>query len=245
MADWAHACDHAARAASASSEAVRDAKTFAQWAEDLFAAGDPGETAEQVVALAAAEIDIPHVGVTMLRAQHRLDTVAAASPLLARVAELEITLGEGPCLDLRWHRQTLIIPDLAKDTRWPLWSAAVADFGLGGAMYVELAADNRRMGVLTFLSTEPRDFDDEDVAFAHIFARHAALALQSAERDANLQTALDARKIIGQAQGILMERYGLTDAQAFAVLRRYSQTTNRKLRTIAVDLIRTRTLPDD
>jgi AmiR/NasT family two-component response regulator len=76
-----------------------------------------------------------------------------------------------------------------------------------------------------------------------IFARHAALALSRAWNEAGLDTALDTRKLIGQAQGILMERHDLDEARAFEVLRRYSQDHNTKLRDVAAHLIETRRLP--
>ncbi len=56
--------------------------------------------------------------------------------------------------------------------------------------------------------------------------------------------ALEGRKRIGQAQGILMERHSLTEDQAFAVLKRYSQDNNVKLRDLAVHLVETHHLPD-
>jgi AmiR/NasT family two-component response regulator len=54
---------------------------------------------------------------------------------------------------------------------------------------------------------------------------------------------VDARKLVGQAMGILMERYDLDADRAFKVLQRYSQSTNTKLRDVAQQLIDTRRLP--
>jgi AmiR/NasT family two-component response regulator len=55
--------------------------------------------------------------------------------------------------------------------------------------------------------------------------------------------AVDARKLVGQAMGILMERFDVGDDRAFAILKRYSQDTNTKLRDVAQHLIDTRKLP--
>lgn len=55
--------------------------------------------------------------------------------------------------------------------------------------------------------------------------------------------AVDARKLVGQAMGILMERFDLDGDRAFQVLRRFSQDNNRKLRDVAQELINTRKLP--
>jgi AmiR/NasT family two-component response regulator len=72
---------------------------------------------------------------------------------------------------------------------------------------------------------------------AELFAAHAALALGFVRRNEELNTALAARKTIGQATGILMERYGITQDQAFGFLRRESSTTNTKLRDIAAEIV--------
>jgi AmiR/NasT family two-component response regulator len=59
-----------------------------------------------------------------------------------------------------------------------------------------------------------------------------------------LEEALETRTIIGQAQGILMERFSLSADEAFAYLRRRSNTDNVKLRDLAVEIVRTRCLPE-
>lgn len=78
---------------------------------------------------------------------------------------------------------------------------------------------------------------------AQIVAARVSTALSTAQNEQNLRRAIDARHEIGQAQGILMERHALSVDQAFAVLRRYSQEQNRKLREIAREVIQTRELP--
>ena len=72
---------------------------------------------------------------------------------------------------------------------------------------------------------------------------HAAVALANARQTENLWVAIDARKLVGQAQGILMERFDLDADQAFAVLLRYSQHRNLKLRAVADLLVKHRQLP--
>jgi AmiR/NasT family two-component response regulator len=77
-----------------------------------------------------------------------------------------------------------------------------------------------------------------------VLARHAAIALGQIEESDNLWRAIDARKLIGQAQGILMERFDIDEEQSFAVLRRYSQVNNIKLREVARTVVETRRLPE-
>lgn len=76
-----------------------------------------------------------------------------------------------------------------------------------------------------------------------VFASHAAIALAGAQQEQRLRTALDSRELIGQAQGILMERHKLTGAQAFTALTRVSSHTNRKLVEIAEELVSTGEMP--
>ncbi len=68
---------------------------------------------------------------------------------------------------------------------------------------------------------------------AELFAVHAALALGHAQREEQLTTALGSRKTIGQAIGIVMERFGVDDNLAFGYLARVSRDSNIKLRDIA------------
>ena len=63
-------------------------------------------------------------------------------------------------------------------------------------------------------------------------------------RAVNLHAALATREIIGQAQGILMERDRLSPDQAFDILRRASQHLNLKLRDVAQNLVDTGERPD-
>ena len=52
-----------------------------------------------------------------------------------------------------------------------------------------------------------------------------------------LRAALASRHIIGMAQGILMLRYGVDEAKAFAFLARTSQQENVKLREVAQRIV--------
>ena len=78
---------------------------------------------------------------------------------------------------------------------------------------------------------------------ARVIAGHASVVLAYARTDQNLWRAIDTRNFIGQAQGILMERYRLTAASAFEVLRRCSQQQNTKVAVLAEQLATTGQIP--
>jgi GAF domain-containing protein len=139
----------------------------------------------------------------------------------------------------------VLIRDTLTDTRWPQWAAKVAGLGVRSVLDVPLATrrDSRTVGVLGLYNDRADAFSADDEAVAHILARHASVALATARHEENMAQAVDARKLVGQAMGILMERFDLDADRAFAVLRRYSQDNNKKLRDVALELIQTRRLP--
>jgi GAF domain-containing protein len=117
---------------------------------------------------------------------------------------------------------------------------------LGYRSVLGVVMDVGRAGVLGALNMYdhlPERFDDDDVAVACLLARHAALAVATAQRESGLLRAVDTHALIGQAQGVLMERYGLDADAAFAVLARYSQDHKMKLYDVAESLLNRHELP--
>ncbi len=86
-------------------------------------------------------------------------------------------------------------------------------------------------------------FTAEDIADGLALAAHVAVALAGAQEIEHLEHALRGRTVIGQATGILMERFDLDPERAFSVLSRMSQQKNAKLREIAGEIVTTRKLP--
>jgi GAF domain-containing protein len=221
-----------------------DAMEFARIAQALQAAPTPTRTAEQIVDYVREQLDADDAGITVIGTRGRLRTVAATDSLVEQADALQDELDEGPHRDESWHGETLVVGDLSTDGRWPRWAPKVAALGVSCVLAVELTTvDSARIGLINVYWTKSRTVTADDAAFVNIFARHAALALSQAMNEASLNVAMDTRKLIGQAQGILMERFGLDEARAFEVLRRYSQDHNLKLRRVAEYLVSTRKLP--
>lgn len=220
------------------------AEDFARMALELH--DEPGveQTVERVVQFARAAIGCGHAGVMLVHAGGVVETAAATDPVVEKADQLQMETHEGPCLSTIFDGDGTLVHDTATDQRWPEWSRRVAELGLRSVLSVRLGTGTDRIGALNLFDAQPGRFDVDDDAVAHILARHASVALANARQEFNLWQAIDTRKLIGQAQGILMERFDLTADQAFAVLRRYSQDHNTKLREVASRLIETRKLPD-
>jgi len=220
------------------------AEDFARMALQLHEGSGVEQTVERVLQFALAAIGCGHAGVMLVHGRKTVETAAATDTLVEKADRLQMECGEGPCLSAIFEQESFLVPDTAIDERWPRWSPRVADLGLRSVLTIRLTTKGSTIGALNLFDSEPNRFDADDDAVAHILARHASIALATARHESNLWHAIDARKLIGQAQGMLMERFDLDSDQAFAVLRRYSQDHNIKLREVAQRLIDTRKLPD-
>jgi GAF domain-containing protein len=188
-------------------------------------------------------IGCEYAGVIFVHGKHNIETAAATDPIVAKLDAMQMEIGEGPDVSVIEDRLSVIVSDTRAESRWPTWAARVADAGIRSLLSVRMYTDDETIGTLNAYARQPEAFDVDDQAVAHVLARHAAVALGNARKIENLWLAVDARKRIGQAQGILMERFDLTADQAFAVLLRYSQDNNVKLRVVADRLVETRELP--
>ncbi|KQO36396.1 MULTISPECIES: GAF and ANTAR domain-containing protein [unclassified Aeromicrobium] len=216
---------------------------LAAMARELATQPTAERTAERLTSLALELVrGASDAGVSLVRARGRIETVAPTSELVARADDLQHRLHEGPCVDAL-DADEIDAPDLTSDERWPRWRPEVVEAGVRAMFCVQLNLDDRGLGALNLYGSSVDAFDEADREAARHLASHAAIAIASSQERASLQEALASRTVIGQAEGILMERFGVDADQAFAVLVRYSQHHNVKLAQVARDLVHTRSLP--
>lgn len=205
-----------------------DAGDFAEMALRFHQGENVEETVELIADHALHAVGCTHAGVAHI-SRGRITMIAQTDDLVRGA----LRRAPGAAFD---------IADAEADDR--PWVVALAAHGIRSALALPLSTGERVVGLLVLLHEKPEAFDADDRAVAAILARHAAVALASARVVENLWIAIDARKLVGQAQGILMERHQLSADQAFAVLMRYSQQRNIKLRDVAAELVERRRLPD-
>ena len=209
---------------------------FAEMAVDLHKyRSSPERTLERIVDWTRFAADCAGAGIMIRHARNRIETPVSTSPAIAKAHDLQVDLNEGPCLDVITEQlgRTFITGNAGADPRYPKWGPAVVELGFFSVISVALKTDERVYGSLNLYAEEPYAFTDDDVAVTEVFSRHASVALAGAEEGHGLQAAVDARKLIGQAQGILMERFDIDADRAFDFLRRQSQDNNIKLRAVA------------
>jgi GAF domain-containing protein len=175
----------------------------------------------------------------------RITTPAATNERLRAVDELQHRMGEGPCHEAVRTSEVVTVDDLSRDQRWPRWGALMAaELGVRSSLSFRLfTAQNESWGALNVYSCTPRAFDDDDVVHGQTIAAMVGVVLARSIHEDQLAAALETRAVIGQATGILMERFQLDADVCFNILRRLSQQNNLKLRDIAAQLVATRRLP--
>jgi len=188
-----------------------------------------------------AALEIPgakYAGVTVTTNRKRVDTPAATHTFAVVLDEIQQRHREGPCLESAREKKTIHIRDLELDFRFPTYRKdALAETPIRSIMAFQLFIAGRTMGALNVYAEEPHAFDHESEEVGLIFATHSAVAWNSARRDEQLRQALESRDSIGQAKGMIMERYGIGPIQAFEMLRKLSQDSNVPLARIAAELI--------
>ncbi len=217
---------------------------IAQVARSLQSESGSVDTMNLAVKLAVDVIDgAEDAGISLVHRRRHVDTPAYTGERGLQVDQLQYELGEGPCLSAIWAEEWVHAADLATDTRWGEFGPRAArEMGIRSMLCLRMFTSEHRVGALNLYSTRAHAFETADVDAAVAFAAHAAIAVLVAQNDEGKDIALDSRTLIGQATGIVMERYSIDAVRAFAVLKRLSQDTNVQLHQVAAELIRTRRL---
>ena len=232
------------------------AGAFAEIARTLFSDRTVRGTLQRIVDFAVVTVEgCDAAGISLLTGTG-VSTPVWSDPIALDVDTVQYETGEGPCLDALTSTVAVYAEDLAEDPRWPSFGPRAVTLGMRSLLSNRLFADTT-LGALNLYAKLPRAYGAVDRTKALIFATHAGVALGAAEaledatislegeihRVANLQAALASREVIGQAEGILIERERITSDQAFGVLRRASQHLNIKLREVAQYVVDTGEVP--
>ncbi len=197
------------------------------------------ETLQTIVEVARDSVPgFDHAGISILLGNRRAETRAATGDLVLTLDQAQYDLGEGPCVATLRDQAVVWAPDIQHDQRWPRYARLAAQAGLRAQLAVKLSLDGEgTLGVLNYYSTRSGAVHPEVQPVAELFATQAALALSSARERAMLTEALQSRRVIGEAIGILMERHQLNEDRAVAFLARTSSQGKVTVRDIAQELV--------
>ena len=199
---------------------------------------DLEETLGRIVSCAMETIPAVDAASISMTEHGRIETRYPTSEGIRKIDDIQGRLYEGPCISaLEDPPETGIVvaQDLAGDDapRWPRFAPEAVAAGYRGLMSTTLTTEGGVRGSLNLYSRRPDAFDERSRTLAGLFGVQAALVLVGVHQATSLQKAVDSRDVIGQAKGILMERFGVDDQTAFQMLVRSSQDTNLKLTTVA------------
>jgi GAF domain-containing protein len=196
------------------------------------------ETLDVIVSAALRSVPgFDHVGVSIVHKDGRVETKAATDQFVWENDSLQYELGEGPCVSTLRGEPVVVVEHARHEQRWPSYIPRAVQAGLQAQLALRLYVDDETLGGLNLYSTGSDTIAPDAVSLAELFAAHAAIALGRARDLDHLNTALSTRKLIGQAIGLLMERYKVDSEAAFQFLVRASSTSNIKLRDIAAEMV--------
>ena len=222
------------------------AVALADMARDLAAQSSVGETLDRVVAHAVDLVDGCEAAGVMVVRRGKVETLAASDNVVVASDRLQGECGEGPCFDATRNRHEVYrIADLSSTSdQWPRFAPQACELGIGSMMgFLLFVDDERNLGALDLYSSKRDAFGREHEHIGWLLAAHVAAAFSGAQHVAHLNEALDSCRQIGEAVGVLMVRYGLSQRDGFAMLVRASQNGNVKVRELALEVVYIGDLP--
>ncbi|RLK23890.1 GAF domain-containing protein [Micromonospora sp. M71_S20] len=170
-------------------------------------------------------------------------TAAYTGKLALTLDQWQYEHGRGPCLDAATTGAAMLVPNMTVESRWPEWAGRARVAGAASSLSIGLPIQEAMVGALNIYGAAPGAFD-EHVELAQTLAGYAAIALanvhlyeSTATLAQQMQEAMQSRAVIEQAKGIIMGQRRCSAEEAFAILARVSQDSNRKLREVAESLV--------
>ncbi|MBB3602018.1 hypothetical protein FHT40_001651 [Mycolicibacterium sp. BK556] len=217
------------------------AQRMAQLARDMALPHRVDEVLAGVTAAATEMIPgTDTCGVLLIGKGGKFDSLFGTSELVYKLDRLQEECGEGPCVEAALDDLIVRTDDFITESRWPKYSQAVAGLGVRSGLSFKLYTSASTAGALNLFGMEPNAFDAQSEAIGSVLAAHAASAILASRHGEQLESALTTRDTIGQAKGVVMERFNVDAVRAFEMLRELSQTTNTRLIDIATRVIETR-----
>jgi GAF domain-containing protein len=195
----------------------------------------------EIVHTMHAMFGVDGAGLMLSDAEQHLRSVAASDD---RLEEIQIQHAEGPCIAAFEDKELVGVEDLEQDQRWPRFSEAAVSRKVRAVLASPLPYNQDAVGVLAVVSEQSRPWSPEGelalLAFTDLAALLIASMMQSQEKSElalQLQGALDSRRIIEQAKGVLMGRHGIPARVAFEQLRAQARAERRKVAAICAEVV--------
>jgi hypothetical protein len=197
-----------------------------------------------VCTAAVAALPVGGAGVSAMSRSSAGYPLCSTDDVSERLEELQLTLGEGPCVDAFARGGAVLTPDLRTEEalcRWPVFAPAAAEAGAGAVFAFPLQIGAISPGVLDMYATEAGGLDTEELADAMAFADTATMVLLGTgvdgPEDRGLEDLGGYRAEMDQATGMLTEQLGVGLEEAFVRLRAHAYAHGRRLADVAADVV--------
>lgn len=200
----------------------------------------------RLVTAAARGLRAAGVGVTVMTSGGVRGVCVSSDVAAERLEELQLTTGEGPCVDALADGRPVLVPELADGamTRWPGYAPALHAAGVRAVFAFPMQVGAARFGVLDVFHTGTGSLRPDDLALALTFAEVAVSTLLDRQQragpqdgDDGLGDTLGARTALFQAQGMVMVQLGIPIADALVRIRAHAYAENRSLGDVAADIV--------
>lgn len=201
-------------------------------------AGKLDETLTTIIQATRSSLpEFGHVSLSQRDRDGTIETTVGTDELVWKLDALQYDLNDGPCVQALEDEPVVVVEHLRHDQRWPSYIPEAARMGVRCQVGVRLFSDGNHVGGLNLYSTDHDEVTPDTVSIARLLAIHAGIVLGHVRQEHQLNQALETRKTIGQAIGIVMERYRIDQDRAFQFLVRASSNSNIKLRDIAEEVV--------
>jgi hypothetical protein len=197
-------------------------------------------------ALAVAALPVDGVGVSVTGGPGQQNKVAATDEVSGRIEDLQVLLGQGPCVDAVSTGRPVLVADLAEpgvDHRWPVFVPAVTTIGVRAAFAVPLLVGDLRIGAMDLYRRSAGPLDPDHLAHAEDLATAAVEVLLRLQiegpdgADGAIPGDWAATSVVHQATGMVMVQLGADASSAFAALRARAFRDGVTLQELAREVI--------
>lgn len=221
------------------------AKTLVELADTLVADFDVVDFLVLTAERCAQLLEAAEVGLVVADEQRRLRLMASTSESMRILELFELQSAEGPCLDCYRSGEQVVNQPVVNGDRWPAFGPLARELEYRTVHAFPMKLREEIIGAVNVFDRAERHLPELEISLAQALADTATIGLlqeravrRTGTLAAQLQTALTSRVTIEQAKGVLAERLGIGTDAAFALIRAYARSHNRRLAGLAEEIVR-------
>ncbi|BCI55778.1 transcriptional regulator [Mycolicibacterium litorale] len=186
---------------------------------------------------------VEHASITVLDDRPSVQSRAGTDRCAEAVDTAQSSYLEGPGIDAAREQRPQRVDDLRTDGRWSTFVANTGATPIRSIMSYPLFQHEHGCGALNLYAHTPMAFAGPAGQLAEVFCCGAAVVVEAAHRDRQLHHLLTNRDLVGQAKGVLMERFGIDSRAAFSMLAQLADRESQPVPAIARKLLRRPNVP--